>query len=63
MVVNLCVGYRARTRIVYVEAPADRLFAQNRARKRPVPEPVIERLIGRWEVPDPTEAHQVDWVF
>ena len=28
----------------------------------PVPEAVIERLLDRWEVPDRTEAHQVDWV-
>lgn len=26
----------------------------------PVPEPVIERLLRRWEVPDLTEAHQVN---
>jgi tRNA uridine 5-carbamoylmethylation protein Kti12 len=49
-------------RLVHVEAPWPALLRQNRARPRPVPEPVIERLLERWEVPDPTEAHQVEWV-
>jgi predicted kinase len=58
--IDLCADYGARIRLVYVEAPAARLFEQNREREHPVPTSVIERLIGRWEVPDLTEAHQVD---
>jgi predicted kinase len=58
--VDLFSAYRARVRIVYVEVPATRLFVQNRERARPVPEPVIERLLRRWDVPDLTEAHQVE---
>lgn len=53
----------ARVRIVYVEADPERLFSQNRQRRRKVPEAVIERLLDRWEVPDRTEAHQVDWIL
>ena len=60
--VRLFADYGARVRVVYVEAPPERLFAQNRSRRRRVPEAVIERLLDRWEVPDRTEAHQVDWV-
>jgi putative nucleotidyltransferase with HDIG domain len=60
--VRLCAGYRARVRIVYVEAPAARLFAQNRRRPAPVPEAVVQRLLDRWETPDRTEAHRVEWV-
>ncbi|HEY7314113.1 MAG TPA: AAA family ATPase [Gemmataceae bacterium] len=60
--VRLFAGYNARIRIVYVEAPADVLFSQNRRRPAPVPETVLERLLDRWEVPDRTEAHQVEWV-
>lgn len=60
--VRLFAGYNARIRIVYVEAPAEVLFSQNRRRPMPVPEAVLERLLDRWEVPDRTEAHQVDWV-
>ena len=56
---DLCAEYGARIRLVYVESPASRLFAQNAERARPVPTKAIERLLGRWEVPDMTEAHQV----
>jgi predicted kinase len=52
----------AHVRIVYVETTPDRLFAQNRHRPRKVPDRVIERLLDRWEVPDRTEAHEVDYV-
>ncbi len=38
------------------------LYARNRARTSPVPDAVIDRLAGRWELPDPTEAHQVHWL-
>ncbi len=58
--VRLFAGYNARIRIVYVETPPDVLFARNRRRPTPVPEKVIEHLMDRWEVPDLTEAHQVD---
>ena len=27
-----------------------------------VPEEAIARLLERWEVPDLTEAHRVDWI-
>ncbi len=57
--VRLARDYGARVRVVYVEAPRGRLFEQNRARERPVPDHVIERLFDRWEVPDVTEAHEV----
>jgi predicted kinase len=60
--VRLFAAYRARVRIVYVEADEPRLLAQNRRRPAPVPEAVIERLLDRWEVPDRTEAHEVEWV-
>lgn len=60
--IRLFNDYGARVRIVYVEVPVDRLFSQNRARRRKVPEGVIERLLDRWEVPDITEAHSVEWV-
>jgi predicted kinase len=58
--VNLFANYGARVRVVYVEVPPAVLFPQNRQRPAPVPEKVIERILDRWEVPDRTEAHQVD---
>jgi predicted kinase len=59
--VGLFAAYKARVRIVYVEVPSDVLAAQNRGRPAPVPAAVVERLLDRWEVPDRTEAHQVDY--
>ncbi len=60
--VDLCAGYRARVRIVYVEVPALAQARQNRAREQIVPEPAMRRMLARWQVPDRTEAHHVDYV-
>lgn len=60
--INLFAAYNARVRIVYVEAPEERLYAQNRERDDAVPAEVIRKLTARWEVPDMTEAHRVEWV-
>jgi predicted kinase len=58
---GLLADYNARIRIVYVEVSEERLSRQNRGRPAPVPRAVLERLLGRWEVPDATEAHRLDW--
>ena len=60
--VKLFHAQGARVRIVYVEVPPDKLFAQNRSRKRRVPEKAIERMLDRWEVPTAVEAEQVEYV-
>lgn len=59
--IRLFADYRARVRIIYREVPAERLLRQNGQRPAPVPRAVIERMLDRWETPDRTEAHQVDW--
>ncbi|MBX3200122.1 MAG: AAA family ATPase [Labilithrix sp.] len=56
---RLFADYDARVRIVYVEVPEATLHAQNRSRRAPVPDHVLEALLDRWEVPDVTEAHEV----
>jgi len=61
-VLDLCAGYGARLHIVYLDAPRDLLLARNCARSHPVPETVIQRLIGKLEAPDLSEAHQVTWI-
>jgi predicted kinase len=58
-IVSMAADYGARIRIIYVEAPAAVLFAQNRAREAAVPAAAIRRMIDRWEVPSPIEAQQV----
>lgn len=60
--IRLFADYHARVRIVYLEVPEERLHRQNRQRPAPVPQAVIERLLDRWEMPDQTEAHQVEWI-
>jgi predicted kinase len=52
-------GYRARTHVVYVETTAEEQHARNRARPEPVPAAAITRMLERWTVPDPSEAHRV----
>ncbi len=61
-VINVLLAYGARVRLVYLEAPAAELFARNRARPAPVPDDVMTRLLDRWEVPGPGEAHEVTYV-
>lgn len=59
---GLFADYNARIRIVYLEAPPDVLDARNAQRTSPVPGKVIARMLERWEVPDLTEAHEVEWI-
>ncbi|WP_428263281.1 AAA family ATPase [Haliangium sp.] len=57
--VALFAGYGARIRIVYVEDGEDTIRARNRARKDPVPERVIDKLLTRWTVPTRADAHEL----
>jgi predicted kinase len=60
--ISLCTAYRARIRIVYIEVAAAQQEAQNNARESRVPPAAIQRMLEHWEVPDLTEAHQVDYL-
>jgi predicted kinase len=55
-------SYKARVRIVYLEVPEPVLLAQNRQREAQVPPAAILKMMQRWEMPDLTEAHAVDYV-
>ncbi|MFG2001561.1 AAA family ATPase [Spirillospora sp. NPDC048911] len=59
---GLAADYRGRVELIALEAPPEVLRARNRSRPAPVPDTVIDRMVGRWETPDPTEAHQVHWL-
>jgi predicted kinase len=61
--ISLFADYWARVRIVYLEVPPAVLWQQNRERPSPVPEAAIQRLLSRWEVPDRTEAHRLEWLI
>jgi predicted kinase len=60
--VELFTSYRARVRIVYLDAPYATLLERNRSRSAPLPVAVIDRLARKLEVPDLTEAHAVEWI-
>ncbi|HEX4498698.1 MAG TPA: AAA family ATPase [Thermoanaerobaculia bacterium] len=59
--IDLFLGYGARVRVVYVDAPLGVVLQRNRARPSPVPEGVILRLAAKLELPDLTEAHHVEY--
>jgi predicted kinase len=60
--INLAAEYRYRTKIIYREAPFARLFQQNKNRDAAVPEAILNKMIDRWEIPTPLEAHEVEYV-
>lgn len=49
----------ARMKLVYVEKPYAIWRARNAARERAVPVSVLNRLLGKLEVPTTDEAHEV----
>ena len=55
--IRLFCDYGARIEIVYLEPPPDVLRDQNRRREGRVPERVVERLLGKVEVPTWKECH------
>ena len=61
--IDLCADYGAKVHIVYVETSAHELARRNRDRSAPVAAKALERMLGRWEVPDLTECHQLDIVL
>jgi predicted kinase len=60
--IGLAASYKARIELISLEAPLPVIKARNAARPEPVPPAVIDRLANKWEAPDPTEAHTVDWL-
>lgn len=59
--ISFFVSYGARVSIVYLDAPLETLLCRNRGRAAGVPESVIDKLLGKLEIPDLTEAHAVMW--
>lgn len=60
--VNLFAGYGARVHILYLEVPYQELLARNRTRARCIPEPVLEKMIRKLELPEPWEAYEVRYL-
>ena len=60
--IDLFVTYKARVKLIYLEAPYKDWLRQNNNREHPVPPKVLERLLSKLEVPTPEEAHVVEYV-
>jgi putative nucleotidyltransferase with HDIG domain len=60
--IDLCLDYTARVRIVYIDAVLEEALARNQQRAAPVPEHVIRQLAAKTEPPDLREAHGVSWI-
>ncbi len=61
--IDLFLGYGARVRVVFLDAPLDVVLRRNRERAEPVPENVILRLAAKLDLPDLTEAHRVEYAI
>ncbi len=59
---SLFEGYGARVTILYIEAPYEQLLQRNKIRARRVPVPVIDRMIGKMDMPDPAESYCVRYM-
>jgi putative nucleotidyltransferase with HDIG domain len=62
-VISLCIAYKARVRVVYLEPPITLIRAWNAGRVKPVPERVWERLFDKLDVPTLAEAHAVEYLL
>jgi predicted kinase len=61
--IGLFVDYNARVKIVYIEVPYKKLKKQNAKRKYPVPPSIIDKMIGKLEIPTVKEAHDIEFVI
>jgi len=59
---DLLYAYDAHVSLVYLEVPADTLFRRNARRDTTLKQRDLERMLHRWEVPLPWEAHEVRYV-
>lgn len=63
--IGLAAQYNARIRIVYVEVPLPELLRRNKLREESarIPENVIFKMMDKWSMPHPSEAHVVEYFF
>ena len=58
---DLLYAYDAEVELVYLEQPPQVIFKRNTQRDTSLSNKSIERMLFKWEVPLPTEAHQVKY--
>lgn len=54
---SLFSAYGARVRLMYLEVPYEEMLRRNKKRERSLPEPVLERMIDRMEMPGAWEVY------
>ncbi len=59
---DLLYAYDAEVEIVYLEQTPDLIFKRNNRRDTSLSNQAIERMLFKWEVPLPTEAHRVRYL-
>lgn len=59
---DLLYAYDAEVRLVYLEAPRQVVFSRNQRRDSTLSNKDLARMLHRWEVPLPWEAHAVDYL-
>lgn len=60
-ILGLCTDYKAAVRIVFLETSWEENLRRNAARTAMVPPAVIERMLGKVEMPYPHEADSIEW--
>ena len=58
---DLLWSYHAQIELVYLEQPHSVVMSRNAKRDGTLTNAGIERMLHRWELPLPTEAHRVDY--
>ncbi len=58
---DLLYAYGAQVHLVYLEAPHDIVFSRNQKRNSSLTNKELARMLHRWEIPLPWEAHAVDY--
>lgn len=57
---GLVDAYGGRVKIVCIDTPASVMLSQNASRSRVVPDDALNRMLSRWEFPDPSECHTLE---
>ncbi|HSI50594.1 MAG TPA: AAA family ATPase [Ideonella sp.] len=60
---DLLYAYDAQVQLVYLEVPHATLFQRNRQRDTTLSQQALARMLHRWELPLPWEAHEVRYVI
>lgn len=59
--IDLFTSYGAKVKIVYIEKPYDVWRKQNKNREYSLPDSVLDKLLGKLEIPQLTEAHEIEY--